>query len=86
MNWTKSTASNPNGSCVETAWVTATDSGGDCCVQAKALPEGGILMRDSKDKEGPHLHFTPEEWNAFLAGVERREFTIPALQEAAATS
>ncbi len=32
-----------------------------------------VLMRDSKDPDGPVLHFTTDEWNAFVAGVKAGE-------------
>jgi Domain of unknown function (DUF397) len=35
-----------------------------------------VLLRDSKDPDGPVLHFTPDEWNAFLAGVRDGEFDL----------
>jgi predicted secreted Zn-dependent protease len=35
-----------------------------------------VLVRDSKDRTGPVLTFTPEEWQAFLDGVRRREFDL----------
>jgi hypothetical protein len=56
--WTKSSLSFANGNCVEAA----------------RLPDGGIGVRDSKDSGGPVLRFTPDEWNAFLAGVRNAEF------------
>ncbi len=33
-----------------------------------------ILVRDSKNRTGPALAFTPAEWAAFLAGVRDGEF------------
>jgi hypothetical protein len=56
--WTKSSFSFANGNCVEVA----------------NLQGGGIGVRDSKDTEGLHLYFTPDEWNAFLGGVKGGEF------------
>jgi hypothetical protein len=35
-----------------------------------------VLVRDSKDQEGPVLRFTPGEWRAFLGGVRLGEFEI----------
>jgi hypothetical protein len=35
-----------------------------------------VLMRDSKDPNGPVLHFTPDEWRAFIAGVKDGEFDL----------
>jgi uncharacterized protein DUF397 len=33
-------------------------------------------VRDSKDREGPALVFTPGEWRAFLDGVRASEFDL----------
>jgi len=35
-----------------------------------------ISIRDSKDPDGTALHFTPEEWKAFVAGVKAGEFDL----------
>jgi hypothetical protein len=56
--WYKSSFSTGNGQCVETA----------------PHEEEGIYVRNSRDPEGPVLHFTPQEWTAFLAGVKAGEF------------
>lgn len=58
LHWTKSSLSLSNGNCVEVA----------------SLPGDQIGVRDSKDAEGPVLKFTPDEWQAFLAGVRSGEF------------
>ncbi|MFC0862559.1 DUF397 domain-containing protein [Sphaerimonospora cavernae] len=50
-------------------------SGNDCVEVARNLP-GLVAVRDSKDRSGPVLAFTPSEWSAFIAGVKRGEFTI----------
>jgi len=56
--WTKSSFSFSNGNCVEVA----------------RLPGGGIGVRDSKDPQGPVLHFTSDEWKAFIGGARNGEF------------
>lgn len=33
-----------------------------------------VLVRDSKDPDGPVLQFTPDEWHAFLAGCRNGQF------------
>ncbi|GAA0916147.1 DUF397 domain-containing protein [Nonomuraea longicatena] len=45
-------------------------SGGnnDCVEVATNLP-GVVAVRDSKDRGGPVLTFTPGEWRAFLSDV-----------------
>jgi hypothetical protein len=50
-------------------------NGGGCVEVAGNLP-GIIAVRDSKDREGPSLVFTPEEWRAFLAGAHDGEFDL----------
>jgi hypothetical protein len=54
-------------------WKTATASGGGNCVEVGRSGDE-VLVRDSKDPAGPVLHFTADEWRAFLAGVRDGEF------------
>ncbi|GHJ10063.1 MULTISPECIES: DUF397 domain-containing protein [Micromonospora] len=54
---------------IEPRWRTATRSssnGGDCVEVADNLP-GRVLVRDSKDRAGGTLSFTPEVWRTFVA-------------------
>jgi Domain of unknown function (DUF397) len=64
--WKKATASSMNGGCVEAQ--IATD--GETVPAHKAGEEVLILMRDSKDPNGPR--------RAFLAGVKAGEFDLAA--------
>jgi hypothetical protein len=43
---------------------------------SKEGSEQVIAMRDSRHPEGPVLIFTPEEWQAFTAGVQDGEFDL----------
>ncbi|MBL6275286.1 DUF397 domain-containing protein [Micromonospora fiedleri] len=55
-------------------WRTATRSsnnGGNCVEVADNLP-GRILVRDSKDRAGAILTFTPDVWRTFVAATPRR--------------
>lgn len=61
LAWRKSTFSNDNG-------------GG--CVEFAQLPDGGVAIRDTKDRTRPALHYTAAEWTAFLAGVRAGEFDL----------
>jgi predicted secreted Zn-dependent protease len=55
-------------------WRTSTFSGGNgSCVEVASNLPGIIAVRDSKDRQGPALVFTPDEWAAFLAGVRAEE-------------
>jgi hypothetical protein len=55
-------------------WRKSTRSSGTAeCVEAAVVP-GAVLVRDSKDPDGPMLRFTPSGWAAFLAGVRAGEF------------
>ncbi|WP_326797938.1 DUF397 domain-containing protein [Streptomyces sp. NBC_01808] len=71
LTWHKSSySSGSSGDCVEVAvtWHKSSYSGssGDDCVEVAACPEA-VHVRDSKDKTGPHLTFTPDAWAAFVA-------------------
>ena len=58
-------------------WRTSTFSGGNgSCVEVASNLPGIIAVRDSKDRHGPALLFTPDEWTAFLAGVRADEFHL----------
>jgi Domain of unknown function (DUF397) len=45
------------------------------CVEV-AFVVAEVVVRDSKDPAGPTLTFTPEEWAAFLVGVNQGEFGL----------
>jgi hypothetical protein len=51
---------------------TRSGNGGDTCVEvADNLPDR-VLVRDSTDRQGPVLTFTPDAWRAFVAGLAGR--------------
>ena len=58
-------------------WRTSSRSGGngDCVEVARNLP-GAVALRDSKDRSGPVLVFTPDEWRAFMTGVRAGKFDL----------
>ena len=58
LNWVKSSLSFSNGNCVEVA----------------SLADGGVAVRNSRHPEGAVLAFTPNEWHAFIGGVQNGEF------------
>jgi hypothetical protein len=60
------------------AWRTSTfsGSGGNSsgCIEIAPLPDGGIAVRDTKDRSrAAHLHSAPA-WQAFLGGIRTGEF------------
>ncbi|UWE12759.1 DUF397 domain-containing protein [Actinacidiphila bryophytorum] len=75
LGWTKSSHSTNDGpECVEVAWVKSsysTNDGPDCVEVAAA--SDAILVRDSKDPDGPRFSFTPEAWASFLEYAATRE-------------
>ncbi|WP_434742800.1 DUF397 domain-containing protein [Micromonospora sp. SH-82] len=53
-------------------WRTSTRSsgnGGNCVEVADNLP-GVVAVRDSKDRTGPTLTFTPTTWQTFLTHLK----------------
>ncbi|WP_151476507.1 DUF397 domain-containing protein [Streptomyces albicerus] len=50
------------------AWFKSSYSGGNTteCVEAAFVP-AGVLVRDSKRPEGPHVAISTEAWGRFLA-------------------
>jgi len=44
------------------------------CVGVAVLPDRSRLMIDTKEVDGYAVHFTEQEWSAFVAGVKSGEF------------
>jgi hypothetical protein len=57
-------------------WRKSSLSATNGCVEV-ALDPAEVAVRDSKDRNGPVLHFNAHEWEAFLAGVRNGEFEQP---------
>ena len=76
--WRISSYSGQSGNCVEVAvipaWQTSTHSGqnGDCVEVARNVP-GVVAVRDSKDRGGPTLTFSPATWATFTNQVRAGE-------------
>ncbi|GAB2746617.1 DUF397 domain-containing protein [Kitasatospora kifunensis] len=70
LAWFKSSYSNAEGgNCIEIAWTKSThsnDEGGNCVEVATTPACPHVHVRDSKDKAGPQLAFSPANWAAFL--------------------
>jgi hypothetical protein len=60
-------------------WHTSSYSGGNGgnCIEAALGCPGVVPVRDSKDRRGPVLTFTPEAFTAFLRAVRAGEFRTP---------
>ena len=56
-----------------TSWRTASVCHTGSCVQV-AFFEDSVMVRDSKDPNGPRLVITPADWRSFLDGVKKDEF------------
>ena len=63
--------------CERLRWFKSSysDAGNDCV--ETAFTDDGVLVRDTKDREGPTLNFTRSEWLAFLRGAAEGQFDFP---------
>jgi hypothetical protein len=59
-------------------WFKSSFSGGGGCVEAAYLPDGGVALRDTKDRTKAAHVYTRDEWQAFVTGVKNGEFDLPA--------
>ncbi len=58
-------------------WRTSTLCNNGTCVEVAFIDDGGVAIRDSKNRQGPVLQFGSAEWEAFVGGVHRGEFDLP---------
>jgi hypothetical protein len=57
-------------------WRTSTRSGDNGqCVEVRRVGDA-VEVRDTKDRSGPILRFTPTEWSAFTGGTKDGEFDL----------
>lgn len=61
----------------EAQWRKSTRSSPSCdnCVEV-AFVGGAVAVRDSKNRDGGVLIFTPDEWDAFVDGTKIGEFDL----------
>jgi hypothetical protein len=57
-------------------WRKSSHSVGGNCVEV-AFVDHHVAVRDSKNRNGLVIMFTPDEWDAFLSGVRDGEFNLP---------
>lgn len=57
-------------------WHKSSMSGGEC-VEVR-VADKQVHVRDTKNRAGAMLTFSHNEWEAFLSGVRRGEFDLPA--------
>jgi hypothetical protein len=60
---------------IDRTWIKSSLSfANGNCVEVSDQPDGVIGVRNSREREGPVLKFTADEWQAFLGGVRNGEF------------
>jgi hypothetical protein len=71
-DWRTSSYTGTNGNCVEIAtWRKSTRSGTNgACVEVGGAARV-LLVRDTKDRDGGALAFTPGAWKAFTASLKQ---------------
>lgn len=57
-------------------WVRSSFCTDNACVEVSGDEVDQVLVRHSKDSQGPILAFTADEWNAFIEGAKAGEFDL----------
>lgn len=50
------------------AWRKSRKSQDTDCVEVASL-DGTVFVRDSRDRTGPRLHFTSDQWKVFVGKI-----------------
>ena len=50
-------------------WKKSTKSGQNNCVEVTQARDGRVLVRDSKNPDGPVLAFSIESWQDFITAI-----------------
>lgn len=59
----------------EACWFKSSHSGGSQeCVEVAFIEDDVVGVRDSKDRGGPALSFTPAAWEAFTTNARSGRF------------
>jgi hypothetical protein len=63
---------------MEPRWRKSSHSGngGSDCVEVASRRTGFVLVRDSKDREGPRLALSDQAWSSFVQGVKQGELGL----------
>jgi hypothetical protein len=59
-------------------WFKSSASSTGGCVEIAHLPEGGVAVRDTKDRAKTAHVFNRHEWECFLIGAKNGEFDLPS--------
>ena len=54
-------------------WYTALSCDAGSCVQV-AADRDTVLVRNSRQPDGPLIEYTPEEWHEFVSGIKKGDF------------
>jgi Domain of unknown function (DUF397) len=52
------------------------NGGGDCVEVAAGNLAGFVLVRDSKDRQGPRLALSDQAWSAFVEAIKQGELGL----------
>lgn len=73
VTWIKSSFCDTS-ACVQMAWIKSSHSMTSDCVEVGQCACMDVLVRDSKDPDGPNLQFPKPAFAEFLTGVKAGEF------------